>query len=467
MIIGNLTNMNLRKKILVGLGIMIIGLVIISAFMSIDFENKRKDSWEFFTTENSELISDSAGEVVIDNNGKIWIGTSKVVNVISGDSWQNYTLPDNIHGMAVDPGGRIWVVLGEEIYIFDSENLSSPSRILFDNDILYGRFPIAFDLSGNAWIGTRNGVKIFDGTNWTTLNVNNSGITSDSINAIAFNESGNAWIGTGKGISILDGEDWISYNTTNSSIPGNFIQTIVFDHLGRTWTGTMQNGVGVFDGEDWKTKNTEVFGTDYVHDVHEITIDSDENIYILHNFLTIFNGTEWTRYDIWNSGLDNASSNDIAVDQEGRIWITSYKGVNVAALEVQGLPNKVSEEELSDYSESFFNWKYILLPIIFLVLIWLAIFLEDLVIFFLGIGTGIIWILRYFGIWITDEFLSIIVTITIIIGVIGGLIGSAIRKINKKDKKTSIKPTIKGLIIGTVIGFIVGILLVMIAFSMG
>jgi hypothetical protein len=41
MIMDNITNINLRSMILVGLGTMIIGLVIVSAFLSISIETKK------------------------------------------------------------------------------------------------------------------------------------------------------------------------------------------------------------------------------------------------------------------------------------------------------------------------------------------------------------------------------------------------------------------------------------------
>jgi len=460
----NTWGQDLKKKVLWGLGILIIIPVTISLVQYFSIENQLTDGWVFYTTKNSELNSDYAGEVEIDNHGKVWIGTNEGVNVISGDSWQNYPLPDYIRGMAVDPGGRIWVVLTEEIYIFESENLSSPSRILLDNDRFWD-LPIAFDLSGKAWIGTNDGVKIFDGTKWTTFNVNNSGIISDDITAIAFNASGKAWIGTGEGISVLDGEDWISYNTTNSDIPGNDIQTIVFDHIGRTWIGTRTNGVGVFDGEDWESKNTEVFGTGYVHDVVGIAIDSDGHAIVLHNFLTNFNGTDWITYDVWNSGLANASGNDIAIDLEGRIWITSHYGVNVATLDYASPNAEESQNRYAAYENSYLDWKFLIFPVIGLSIIWAAIYLEDFVILVLGCGIFVFSLGILFNFLIIGEFDSILLFPVLFGSVLGGLVGSVKRNLLKQDGRFSVNLTITGTLIGAFIGFLAGIFLVMLATS--
>lgn len=466
MIIEKIFNPIARKRILWVLGILIVALISISIAQTFNIEHQRESEWIFYTSDNSDLVDDHATAVVIDKTGRAWIGSSSGVSVYNEVSWQNYPLPGYIRGMAVDPRGRIWVVLTEEIYIFEGGSLSTPEKVVFGTATRWESKPIAFDSSGNAWIGTGNGVEIFHPTSKTTLDVSNSELASNDITAIAFDKFGRAWIGTNKGISVYDGETWQSYNTNNSNIPGNDIKVIVFDHLGNAWIGTHEHGVGVFDGKNWETYYQELSTSGYVHSVEGIAFYSDGHVLVLQRFLTIFNGIDWITYDVRNSGLANASSNDIAIDPNGRLWITSSSGVNVAALDEQGLPQKVSDEKLADYGESIFNWRFFILPIIFLGLLWLAVFLDDLVILLLDLVIGVILILRSSNVLTIDE-LNLILIVPIFIGaVVGGVIGSVIRIIKNKTQKFNVKPTILGTIIGSVIGFIAGAFLWVLALSL-
>ena len=354
------------------------------------------------------------------------------------------------------------VLSPEIIYIFDGAQVASPSKISFPSPENWGSFSIAFDSSGNPWIGTSTGIEIFDGNSWTTLDKSNSGLENETITAIAFDESGNAWIGTYEGITIYDGETWLSYNTGNSDIPGNDIQEIVFDPLGNAWIGTFEHGVSVFDGEAWETYNQEIYNSGYIHWVRGIAVDPGGHVLILHNFLTIFNGSDWMTYDVWNSGLANASGNDIAVDLDGRIWITSIYGVNVAAMDNQGLPEKVSQKRLTYYGGSFFNWSNFAAPAAILILLWTAVFLEDKALIFLSGINGIVWaLIKVLKVWPIDEFNSFLIVPALFGGALVGLVGSITWKVGKRKTKISWL-TIIGAIVGTFFGLFAGFFIYMV-----
>ncbi len=56
---------------------------------------------------------------------------------------------------------------------------------------------IAEAKDGKIWVGTENGIAIYDGTNWTTMT---AGLANLFITAIAFDSNGSAWVGTQKGL---------------------------------------------------------------------------------------------------------------------------------------------------------------------------------------------------------------------------------------------------------------------------
>ena len=83
---------SLRKKILWGLGVFIIISAIISSIQFFSIESQRKGGWDFYTKENSGLISDYATGVEIDKSGRVWIAASRGVSVYDEESWQTYSM---------------------------------------------------------------------------------------------------------------------------------------------------------------------------------------------------------------------------------------------------------------------------------------------------------------------------------------------------------------------------------------
>lgn len=72
-----------------------------------------------------------------------------------------------------------------------------------------------------------------------------------SINADRY---GCVYIGTINGVQIYDEKEWETIQTTNSGLPGNRVMSILIDDNGNKWFGT--NGVLGFWG-DVNTINTE------------------------------------------------------------------------------------------------------------------------------------------------------------------------------------------------------------------
>ena len=80
----------------------------------------------------------------------------------------------------------------------------------------------------NIWIGTiyDNGLKKFDGTNWTDYDTSNSGILSNGLTFIEIDEYGNKWIGHRfEGLSVFNEGGVVSVeeeSTTKKLLPENF-----------------------------------------------------------------------------------------------------------------------------------------------------------------------------------------------------------------------------------------------------
>lgn len=114
---------------------------------------------------NGERISDTMFVVFVDSKGNQWMGGTKGLQAHIGH----------------DPK--------QENYDFTS---SVPDTYI----LAVNEAP-----NGDIWVGTRKGIAVFDGNNWTTIT---AGLPDLYITSISFDKEGKAWIGTKKGLSVID-----------------------------------------------------------------------------------------------------------------------------------------------------------------------------------------------------------------------------------------------------------------------
>jgi hypothetical protein len=60
------------------------------------------------------------------------------------------------------------------------------------------------DPFNNLWIGTNEGLAGFDGSNWQTFNVLNSGLPNNIVVCMSIDVDGNKWIGTYNGLAVFN-----------------------------------------------------------------------------------------------------------------------------------------------------------------------------------------------------------------------------------------------------------------------
>lgn len=358
-------------------------------------------TWTVYNTSNSGLISDNVRRVRIDGAGKIWCGTGSGISVFDGSTWTSYTTANsplvsnfiycmtkgNHHDMVIGGFSENGVTIftdscqtactadtvsitvnicrdqlpyvwnghtlpagGTAIDILHLQNTAGCDSLvvldllvdtpvwetyvqadgLADNNVR----SVALDADGNVWFGTSGGgVSRFDGTTWTTFNNTNSGIGSNYISeaAITPESSGNVWIGTqSNGAVMFDGTNWTSYNTSNSGISSNVVTAISIDNAGNKWFGTYGAGLSKFDGTTWTTYNS---ASGLASTTTEcIAIDQTGRIWVgfgTAGGVSVYNGTGWTTYTTGNSGLPNNGVNGIAVAPTGQIWFATGNGVAV------------------------------------------------------------------------------------------------------------------------------------------
>jgi ligand-binding sensor domain-containing protein len=139
-------------------------------------------AWQVYTVHNSGLIDNYIYSINIDGTGNIWIGSYIMAAVMfDGENWDWYF--DNDHEY---PG--------------DTYNVS------------------AFEQDSIVWFGRDYGLSRFNGTLWEFYNISNSGLPDNSVFSILVDEIGNKWIGTREGLAVYNEEGVVQVENQTQNI---------------------------------------------------------------------------------------------------------------------------------------------------------------------------------------------------------------------------------------------------------
>ena len=189
---------------------------------------------------------------------------------------------------------------------------------------------IDVDLNDNVWLGTSNGVQMFDGSSLAIFNIlNYPGMLSDNIKCIKATSNGEIWVGTDYGanqlISGVSGFMWLNYTTSNGLI-SNQVKSIDEDPNGGIWIGTNQ-GVSYFDGNSWTS-----YSSPDLHwsGVNTTAFDSNGDKWFTSPLggITHFDGVTFTNYNTSN-GLLSQNVTSLLIDNQDNKWIGTDLGMSV------------------------------------------------------------------------------------------------------------------------------------------
>lgn len=208
-----------------------------------------------------------------DRDNNLWIsnyGAPAPISVLKNDgTWKSFT-PSSVFNnptqIAIDLNGYKWFACGgpnEGVLVFDDGgtiddtsddqyiNLRSSNSELRNNNIE----SIATDLDGNVWVGTTEGVTVFECTGRVFENgcpgrqpiVEEGGISEqllrfETVNTIAIDGANQKWFGTNNGIFVLDADvenEVLRLNTGNSPLfTDEIIDIAINGENGEVFIGT-------------------------------------------------------------------------------------------------------------------------------------------------------------------------------------------------------------------------------------
>lgn len=304
---------------------------------------------EYFLEHSSGIrlkIASNINIIVADKDSNLYIGTDELGLLRYDKARKLYlqtelTKQYNYSVKAICPTHNgAWVFIktkGLGFYDFKS------GRINIVDTRLSSASCLLTDKTGNVWIGTENGLFLFN-TKTQTLNRFNPAanrLTSDNISNLTLDEKDNIWIATdGGGVNILNTSNgkltFITNGNTEGSLRSGAITTVFHDKEYREWIATLRGGVSVVDNlkKPFALYNNDPFNKNSVINNFILSFCEDEK----HNLWIGTDGGGLSYWDIKNNiytGYTHAStggglSTDFIVSIvktfDNKIWIASFNG---------------------------------------------------------------------------------------------------------------------------------------------
>ena len=276
------------------------------------------------------LKSDSTLSLCYDRNGKIWIGSEGgVINVINGKRTSIQRIKElQSHGTDIsdiiqDRQGRIWVSTFDNVLkIIDDDKHAVKAFEYFNGSKTDGINNMIEDGEGQIWLSTFNGLNLF----CNPPNIKNT-IGKDSVNGLTEDQRGLVWEATvSNGVNIIDYQHGTSKHLTEKNgLRSNSVSN--FEIINKDMYIKTLNGISIVDSSAKTITN----GLNIVN-AGGVALDNSGRIWIGSNKgIAIYDPKTKTIKQLGKSqGLDDFFVDDIKMDRFGRMWISKNStGVTV------------------------------------------------------------------------------------------------------------------------------------------
>jgi len=164
-----------------------------------------------------------------------------------GASPRIFTKADGLPGGAIRnltfaPNGTLWAASADGLARIDGNAIKAYVHDRDDATTLSGHAveSIVFDRSGRMWVGTDNGLNVFDPTSGTATRITH-GLPNNWVPDLMVDSRGRLWIATNGGACVL--ESWDGRNATFTRVadrikrPSGPAESLIEDDEGNVWIG--------------------------------------------------------------------------------------------------------------------------------------------------------------------------------------------------------------------------------------
>ncbi len=262
------------------------------------------------------------------HDGSWWVGTffDGLYHILPDGTQEEYDeesnlLRDNVRSLLVDDQGRLWVGTKFGLNLFEDGRL----RVFtihqgMPNDNIWCAFQ---DREGNVWFGTDGaGALRYAGDRFTTFTVRD-GLCSDLVMNITADAQGDLWLGTyDNGVCRMDGMAMVN---TLDGLPNNTVWSGLCDRNGTLWFGTSEGLARIERGVVQPLPGGAALARQRVLSLYE---DRSGRIWAgtREGLSAIGPGEQVRHYPAGDDG-PGRSVRDIIGDEKDRLWLATEQGL--------------------------------------------------------------------------------------------------------------------------------------------
>jgi PAS domain S-box-containing protein len=334
----------------------------------------RYDGYNFRVYKNNirnkySISSSSIMTLFNDSRGNLWIGTKQGLNLYDRQNDRFVKNPKwpqtEILAIAEDKNNTLWIGTTLDIHHLDVEHDSI--TVYSANDVLRNKNnllssgscgAIFVDSRNNLWIGTHNGLNLYDKGKKIFIyyyheDHDPNSIISNDVRSIAEDKAGRLWIGTPDGLDLFtNAQDhprkgiFVHYQNNSkdqNSISQGTVLSLLQDDKHNLWIGTENGGLDLLNLNTYK-KGVNSF-VHFKNDPNRETSLSNNSIYSLFQDTqdNIWIGTFGNGINIVNSvrdkfihikselGINNSLNNNLVnafLEEKNFLWIGTEGGLN-------------------------------------------------------------------------------------------------------------------------------------------
>lgn len=164
----------------------------------------------------------------------------------SAHLWTFWRIFQLLNAIALDSAGRMWVATDNGLNVFDGQ-----AWLSVDLPVLpFGLRDVEFGSDGDAWVASERGALRFDDTSWNVYTQAGGELPADNVFDISIRSSdglvaiaSHTFDNNAGGVSLFDGTTWTTYATDNSPLSHSQVTSVAFDRSGNLWVGPLSTGV--------------------------------------------------------------------------------------------------------------------------------------------------------------------------------------------------------------------------------
>jgi len=269
-----------------------------------------------------------------DNEGKIWIATSRdgIFRFNGNDKFSDFSkklglLSKEITDFSISSKGSFFIAYKRDGFsVYKNGKLVSYS----EKDGLINNWvkKIKEDSSGNLLIGTEKGLDIFIDGAFISYTKKSSSLPSNSINTIYVRKNGEIIIGTSKGVVLFKNSKFFPFEEKDG-LAGNNVQAIFEDSERNIWIGTYTGGITLFYRDKFIVfgKNDGISSSKVLTTIQTKRGDfwvgtNNDGLSYIKKDGTIINFAR-------ESSFSNKTILSLMEDSSGRIWAGGYNGLDI------------------------------------------------------------------------------------------------------------------------------------------